>query len=165
MTEPGLASQAQPDLEQVALIVRRTIRTSPERAFAAWTQPEHLRKWWGPKSVQCTDAEVDLRIGGSYRIANQFPDGNVVWISGEFERIDPPHMLVYTWRLDKSHPGHERVTVRFETRGESTEVIVVHERIADQATRAGHEQGWLGCLDGLVRFLESSTAEHLMAPR
>lgn len=155
MTEPGTASLKHADPEQVALIVRRTIRTSAARAFAAWTRPEHLRKWWGPQSVECTCAEVDLRIGGSYRIANQFPDGNVVWISGEFEQIEPPHKLVYTWSLGASHQGLERVTVKFEPRGEATEVIVIHERIADPATRSGHEQGWHGCLDGLVRFLES----------
>lgn len=154
MTETEIVSPEHAGPEHVALIVRRTIRTSAQRAFAAWTRPEQLRKWWGPQSVCCTDAEIDLRIGGSYRIANQFPDGTVVWISGEFEQIEPPHKLVYTWRLGKSAQGLERVTVRFEPRGELTEVIVVHERIADQTTRAGHELGWRGCLDGLVRFLE-----------
>ena len=41
------------------------------------------------------------------------------------------------------------------SRGAATEVIVTHERIADAATRAGHEQGWSGCLDGLARYAES----------
>jgi len=155
MTAPDAAAQDDSELTQVALIVRRTIRTSAERAFLAWTRPEHLRKWWGPPSVKCTDAEIDLRVGGSYRIANQFPDGKVVWISGEFEQIEPPHRLVYSWCLGESPRAVERVTVRFEPRGEATEVILVHERIADLATRAGHEQGWQGCLDGLVHFLEN----------
>ncbi len=153
MTDTEIDSPEPAGPEHVALIVRRSIRTSAQRAFAAWTRPEQLRKWWGPPSVRCTDAEVDLRIGGSYRIANQFPDGKLVWISGEFEQIEPPHKLVYTWRLDKSAQGPERVTVRFEPRGELTEVIVIHERIANSATRAGHEQGWQGCMEGLVRFL------------
>jgi uncharacterized protein YndB with AHSA1/START domain len=73
--------------EKLALVVHRTIRAPVERVFAAWTTPEQLRRWWGPKSVVCSEAEVDLRIGGAFRIANQFPDGNVVWISGEFEQI------------------------------------------------------------------------------
>src|SRR5262249_11866527 len=61
--------------ENVALVVRRTIRAPVERVFDAWTRPEHLRRWWGPKPVRCTEAEVDLRRGGRYRIANQHPDG------------------------------------------------------------------------------------------
>jgi uncharacterized protein YndB with AHSA1/START domain len=138
------------------LIVRKSIRASPERIFNAWTQPEHLKLWWGPKSVECIDAEVDLRVGGRYRIANQFPDGKVLWISGEFETIERPHRLVYTWRVGPEAAAVERVTVTFEARGEQTEVIVMHERIPTQAMSDMHEQGWVGCLDGLVDYLEGA---------
>jgi len=48
------------------------------------------------------------------------------------------------------------VTVRFEPKGDGTEVIVVHERIADEATRDDHEKGWAGCLDGLERHFLSA---------
>jgi uncharacterized protein YndB with AHSA1/START domain len=138
------------------LIVRRSIRASPERIFDAWTEPKHLRQWWGPKSVECVDAEVDLRVGGHYRIANQFPDGKILWISGEFEAIERPHRLVYTWRVGAEQATVERVTVTFEARGEATEIIVMHERIPTEAMRDMHEQGWVGCLDGLVDYLEGA---------
>jgi uncharacterized protein YndB with AHSA1/START domain len=140
----------------VVLLVRRLIRASPERIFDAWTQPEHLKRWWGPQSVQCIDAEVDLRVGGHYRIANQFPDGKVLWISGEFETVERPHRLVYTWRVDQVAEAAERVTVTFEARGEATEVIVVHERIPTESMRDLHQQGWAGCLDGLVDYLRGA---------
>lgn len=140
----------------VALVVRRTIRAPAQRVFDAWTKPEHLLKWWGPRPVRCSAAEVDLRVGGHYRIANQFPDGKVLWISGEFEVVKPPDKLVYSWRVESGAPSTERVTVRFEPRDGATEVIVVHERIASAAVRATHEQGWLGCFDGLEAFLEAA---------
>ena len=136
------------------LIVRRTIRASPERLFAAWTEPAQLVQWWGPEGVRCPHAEVDLRVGGRYRIANETPEGTV-WISGYFERIEPPTELVYTWTVEPSSRAPERVRVRFEPRDEGTEVIVVHERIADQAARDQHEHGWQGCLDGLRRLAEA----------
>ena len=139
----------------VTLVVRRTILATPERLFDAWTQPEQLKKWWGPKSVTCVDAEVDLQVGGHYRIANQFPDGKVLWISGEFETIERPRKLVYTWRLASEAGPSERVTVTFTARDQDTEVIVTHERIPSVAMRDMHEQGWLGCLDGLVRHVQS----------
>jgi uncharacterized protein YndB with AHSA1/START domain len=123
-----------------------------EQVFEAWTQPMHLKKWWGPRPVTCVDAEIDLRVGGSYRIANQFPDGKLLWIFGQFEVVDPPHKLVYTWRIDPQSQVFERVTVRFEACGEATEVIVTHERIPNAATRDRHQQGWEGCLDGLVNL-------------
>ena len=134
------------------LVVRRRIHASPEKLFAAWTQPEHLVHWWGPPGVACPAAEVDLRVGGGYRIANRFPDGTIVWIAGVFELIDPPHRLVYTWKLESQKALEERVTVCFERREAATEVIVTHERIADQAARTRHERGWAGCLDALVRY-------------
>jgi uncharacterized protein YndB with AHSA1/START domain len=139
-------------VETVSLVARRTIRATPERLFKAWTCPEQLMAWWGPPGVECIDAQIDLQVGGEYRIANRFPDGRVVWISGEFEAIEPPHRLVYTWRLD-SQTEPERVTVRLEPRGESTEVIVVHERISDDAARRGHAEGWEGCLTGLEAYI------------
>jgi uncharacterized protein YndB with AHSA1/START domain len=136
-----------------ALIVRRTIHASPERIFDAWTQPAHLTQWWGPKSVQCVAAEVDLSVGGRYRIANQFPDGKILWISGEFEAIDRPRRLAYTWRVGGEEGAAERVIVSFEARGEDTEVMVRHERIPTPTLRDMHEQGWFGCLDGLAQYL------------
>src|SRR5947209_2161229 len=76
-----------------------TVRAPVERVFAAWTQPARLQEWWGPEPITCPEAEVDLRVGGHYRIANRYADGTIVWISGEFERIEAPHTLVYTWSL------------------------------------------------------------------
>ncbi len=150
MTANEAAAQG---LGNVALIVRRTIRAEAARVFEAWTRPEHLRRWWGPRNVECTAAEVELRVGGRYRLANKFPDGRIVWISGEFEEIERPHKLVYTWHLGSETAPVERVTVRFQSLPAGTEVIVIHERIPDVRTRAGHEQGWQGCLEGLVRLL------------
>jgi uncharacterized protein YndB with AHSA1/START domain len=138
---------------RTSLVVRRLIRASPERVFDVWTQAKHLKQWWGPKSVECIDAEVDLRVGGEYRIANKLPDGNVLWIRGSFEVIERPRKLVYTWQVGPESAGKERVTVSFESRGLDTEVIVLHENIPTEAMRDMHQQGWLGCLEGLVEYL------------
>jgi uncharacterized protein YndB with AHSA1/START domain len=138
------------------LIVRRFIRASPERLFSAWTDPEQLLRWWGPRHVTCVSAEVDLRVGGRYRIANRFPDGSIHYISGQFETVSPPHRLVYTWQLESNPRSPETVTVRFEARDGGTDVIVVHDHIASVALRDGHAAGWDGCLDGLVREVEQS---------
>lgn len=142
-------------VEPLVLEVRRTIRATPQRLFEAWTRPEQLRVWWGPTQIECTAAEVDLRVGGTYRLANTAPDGATVWIVGQFERIDPPVELVYTWRLDPPGDGPlERVTVRFEAAADATEVVVRHERIVDEAARRSHALGWEGCLDGLAALAQ-----------
>jgi uncharacterized protein YndB with AHSA1/START domain len=139
----------------VTLVVRKTIRASAERLYTAWTDPTQVKRWWGPRGVQCTAAEIDLRIGGRYRIANQFPDGKILWITETFESIEAPHKLVYTWQLEAQTDTFERVTVQFEPRGDETEVIVTHELIPNETLRDMHQQGWIGCLDGLASYLEA----------
>jgi uncharacterized protein YndB with AHSA1/START domain len=137
-----------------ALVIRRLINASPARCFAAWTEPRLLMQWWGPAGVDCHHAEVDLREGGSYRIANRFADGSVLWIVGTFEHVDPPHELVYSWRLEPGEDRSERVTVRFEPHGDATEIVVVHEHITAPVARERHDLGWHGCIDGLAALLE-----------
>ena len=93
-------------------------------------------------------------MGGGYRIDNALPDGKLLSIVGEFETIEPPHRLVYSWQVDGASGTLERVTVRFQAdRAGSTEVIVTHERIGDEAIREQHRRGWEGCLQGLADHL------------
>ncbi len=138
------------------LCVSRVIRAAPDRVFAAWTDPEQLVLWWGPPGVECTLAHLDGRVGGKYRIENTLPDGNVVVIHGEFLTWEPPRALSYTWWVTPGQQkSEERVSVHFDATTEGTRVSIVHERIQDAPTRASHEAGWEGCLEGLERHFEN----------
>jgi uncharacterized protein YndB with AHSA1/START domain len=136
--------------DDISLITRRTIRASQAILFAAWTQPEQLRAWFGPRPIMCVEAQIDLREGGAYRIVNRLPDGSPLVIEGVFETVDPPSKLVYSWSMTGDPAS--RVTVRFEPRGDATEVIVEHEHIADQPMRDLHDAGWVGSLDRLAEL-------------
>jgi uncharacterized protein YndB with AHSA1/START domain len=140
----------------IVLVVRRTIRASAERVFAAWTQPQHLCAWWGPRPVTCSAAEVNLCVGGRYRIVNALPDGTTIAIDGEFLEVEPPAKLVYTWRIGQESEQSSLVTVRFEAHGDVTEVIVIHDQISSEPVRDSHEKGWIGCLDGLSLYLSGT---------
>ena len=137
-------------------LVRRVVRGTPADVFRAWTEPDQIRTWWGPAGVTCQDCTVDLRVGGAYRIANRMPDNSILWISGEFLRIEPPDLIEYTWRRgdQSATESAERVMVRFVAREEGTEVVVAHSRIATPANYASHDLGWQGCLDGLAALFE-----------
>jgi len=142
---------------EVTLIVRRRINAPAERLFAYWTEPVHLMHWWGPTGVTCESATLELRVGGGYRIGNRFPDGTVLWISGEFEVVTPPYQLVYTWQLSSGDvpprgEAAERVSVTFTPVGDATDILIVHERVANNDVLSGHEQGWNQCLDRLAAF-------------
>jgi len=144
------------ELESLDITMRRQIPAPPDLVFRMWTEADLLKKWWGPPDVTCTEAEIDLKVGGSYRIANLFSSGEITWIHGEYELIDPPNRLVYTWGIGLENVPTERVTVTFQLSGLGTEVVVFHEHAPDVPTREGHIQGWDGCLDGLVEMVGSS---------
>jgi uncharacterized protein YndB with AHSA1/START domain len=144
------------DAGRLVLVVRRTIAASARRLFEAWTRPEQLQSWWGPKGIRCSAAEVDLRVGGRYRIVNALPDGSELVIAGIFTVVEAPRRLVYSWAIA---PGEEAelVTVRFDPVDDArTEVVVTHERIASPRLRDGHRAGWEGCLDGLAGYLANA---------
>lgn len=134
------------------LRILRLVPASPEKVFSAWTDPEALLQWWGPKGVRCSAAEIELRVGGAYRIANELPDGSTLWISGEFEVIERPHLLVYSWTVENALPVTECVSVRFSEHASGTQIDLTHEQIATEVLRDQHQQGWIGCLDGLTNF-------------
>jgi uncharacterized protein YndB with AHSA1/START domain len=131
------------------VVTRRVIAADAQTLFAWWTEPEHLLRWWGPRPVFCDHAEVDLRVGGRYRLRNRLADGSALWIEGFFECIDSPHRLAYSWQVNTDH-AVERVQVDFVPAPGGTEVVVTHERIADPARARSHEAGWAGCLESLA---------------
>jgi uncharacterized protein YndB with AHSA1/START domain len=136
-------------VQPTALALTRIIRAPREKVFAAWTEPEALKKWWGPGHVSCPEAEVDLREGGTYRLANLEADGSIVWITGTFERVRAPEELVYTWTVSVLPGEPTLVRVLFLMHPQGTELQLSHERFALEAMRDMHLRGWDGCLDKL----------------
>jgi uncharacterized protein YndB with AHSA1/START domain len=138
------------------LSMSRIVLATPAEVFRYWTDPEWLKQGWGPEGVICTETEIDLRVGGQYKIANRLPDGSTLWIHGKYEVIDPPNKLCYTWAVGLDTPPAERVTVTFRALAEGTEVTVLHEDAPNEATMLSHHRGWEGCLEGLAKLASSN---------
>jgi uncharacterized protein YndB with AHSA1/START domain len=145
------------------LVARRVVPAPPADVFAAWTEPKHLLRWWGPVGVTLTSADIDLRVGGRYRLVNRYDDGTVLPITGVFEVIDWPRQLTFTWAHEPVDEAteHTRVTVSFEAREGGTEVVVMHEGFLSHDTRDAHEVGWRQCLDGLAAESTSGLGRRL----
>lgn len=141
--------------DPAVLCVHQHVRASRERVFDAWTDPTSIVHWWGPPGVTCTLAEVDLREGGQFRLANKMPDGSIVWIVGVYEHVDRPRRLVHSWTVGSkaTHPP-ERVTIDFTEREAGTDITITHTGVTTSEMRAGHEAGWLGCAAGIAAHLE-----------
>lgn len=140
----------------VTLTITRHVNAPPEKVFKAWTTPKALMRWFAPSDHHSTPlAEVDLRVGGRYRIRIQAPDGTLSTVGGVYKEIRPPKRLVLTWAWEAGSgcgttvvTGHETlVTVQFVDRDHVTDVIVTHEHFPTPEDRHAHHEGWTGCLD------------------
>lgn len=147
-----MISSAQPDPD-TSLTLRRTFHAERERVFRAWTDATTLRQWFCPVGFSVAAAEVDLRVGGSYRFAMKPPDGDPSVAFGTYREISPPERLVYTWRWEGGEMDDTLVTVEFHDLGGSTEVVLVHEMFPAAEVRDRHAEGWAGCLAHLEQVL------------
>jgi uncharacterized protein YndB with AHSA1/START domain len=139
------------------LEVSRVIRADQDRVFSAWTDPDQIVQWWGAGGVICTQAELQLVVGGTYRFANQTPDGSTMWITGTFQRIEPPNELAYTWAMEPigADTHYSLVVVSFDRVADGTRVTVVQTDIPSQEAHQIHLDGWIGCLQGLDTLLSA----------
>ncbi len=133
------------------------------RVFTCWTDPDLLAQWaWGSLS-QSVRGEVDLRVGGSYSLSTERPDGSRWDYFGDYLEIEVNRRLVYTanWSAPMSYesPG-EVISVDFRADGVQTEVALLHSGVSDEVARQRHEQGWLDTFKALEKLLaEESGAE------
>lgn len=144
--------------EEISLQIKRTINAPREKVYRAWTDPQELKQWFAPsKDFKTLVPQMDVRSGGNYRVEMHAPDGKIHKLVGRFQEVQPPAKLVYTWRWE-SNPDEEEtlVTVEFHDAGAGTELVLTHERFANEQRKQEHDHGWIGCLGRL--------AEHFTHP-
>jgi uncharacterized protein YndB with AHSA1/START domain len=136
--------------DQSTLRLEREFHAPPDAVFDAWTNPEVLRRWWAAGPDWDTPlAEVDLRVGGRYRLTMRNPSaGDEHTIAGEYLDVRRPDRLVYTWAWEPAGQRSE-VTVDFVADGDRTRVVITHAGLDTDESRAQHEHGWNACLDNL----------------
>ena len=145
-------------ISPTALRIERNFSASRERIFKALTRADALGKWFAVAEGFTTPiAEVDLRIGGRYRLGMQPPDGSpVLIVGGVYQLIRPPDRLVFTWAWEAAgSPGPESlVTVELFDLGHETQVVLTHEQLSTPESRDQHGDGWQGCFNRLAFALE-----------
>jgi len=137
---------------ELTLHLERRLQGPRPLVFDACTRPELLAKWWGPKDFTSPSLELDLRVGGSYRIAMQPPEGDLFYLTGEYVEVDPPGRLAYTFRWEDPDPDDQETVVTItlsEAAGNSTEFVLDQCPFATQARYDLHHAGWT---DGLERL-------------
>lgn len=135
------------------LVLRRTYDVPRERLFAAWTTPEILKQFLGPGDVTVSELEMDLRVGGTYRIVMAKPDGERLPVSGVYRDVRAPERIVCTWSWEEDDPALEKetlLTLEFLDHGEKSELVLTHEAFRDSTQRDNHEEGWSAILEQLA---------------
>jgi uncharacterized protein YndB with AHSA1/START domain len=145
---------------QLDLVLERVIDVPRELVWAAWTKPEHLKKWFTPAPWTVTDCEVDLRPGGIFRTVFRGPDGQEFPNLGCFLEIVPNERLVWTDALLPGYRPSENpfftAIITMEPQGSGTRYVAtaIHR---DEETRKKHEEmgfheGWGKATDQLVEL-------------
>lgn len=128
----------------IALEVSQVFVAPRARVFRAWTDPATLRRWYRLDDTwEVPVAEVDLRVGGAYRIDLQPPGRGVITEAGEYLEIVTDERLVYTCvRTGIGEPEHTIVTVEFRDTPGGSEVVVREEGFPSEVSRDTHAGGW-----------------------
>jgi uncharacterized protein YndB with AHSA1/START domain len=157
-------------------IIARVLKAPRDVVFKAFTEVDHMMRWWGPKGFRVLKATMDLRPGGTYHYGMDAPDGNSMWGKFVFREIVAPEKLVFinsfsdeaggitrhpmspTWPLEmlstitfEAHPEGTLLTIRWETLPGATE----EERATFGGGHISMNQGWSGTLEQLATYLDS----------
>jgi len=146
---------------ELVLELKCVLDAPRERIFRMLTDPAELAKWWGPHGFTTPETELDLSVGGGYRLAMQPPDGDLFHLSGEFLEIGPPRRLVYTFRWEEPDPDDRETLVMLSLRavGDATEVSLSQGEFATEARLALHRSGWREGFEKLRELIDSGAKQ------
>ena len=140
--------------ERASVRIVEIFDAPPEAVFAAWTDAEQLKRWWGPDIFETVSAEIDVRPGGRYELLLEPGSMRLV---GEFREVTPPRRLVYTWQWVEGVPDQREslVTVEFRDLDGRTEVVLVHDNFVGPGPVEMYDEGWRSGLEKLRAHLQS----------
>ena len=140
------------------LSLKRTFNAPLKLVWEAWTQPEHIALWWGPKGMDTKVVEHDFRVGGKWKYTMEMPDGNEFISEGEYLVIVELEKIFSSANFKPMTEGVE-IQALFEENGDKTNFTfnVVHptEEYCRQQEKMGFMNGWGSVFDGLEAYLNT----------
>ena len=142
----------------VEIVGSRIMDAPPELVFKAYTDPELIPEWWGPRRYTTTVDKMDVRPGGAWRFIHRAADGGQHAFNGVYREVLPPKRLVFTFNYEGA-PGHEVVeTVTFEGVEDGKTKMTDHMLFDSRAARdgmlnSGMEEGGTESIERLVELL------------
>ncbi len=127
---------------KTSLQLKRVFKTSPEKLWELWTNPEKVKLWHHPPGFSTSEAEADARVGGKYKIGMRSPAGQMDTVFGEFLELDKPRKLVFSWQWESNLEEKSVVTVELNPVSEGTELVLTHEKLSGPESVKAHAEGW-----------------------
>jgi uncharacterized protein YndB with AHSA1/START domain len=143
---------ATPSEDENRIEIRRVIPASREEVFAAWTDPKGIRVWMCPGGVIETEARLDVRVGGDFKIVMKSPGKDHVH-TGTYQVVDPPSRLAFTWISEATDFSPSLVTVELFDRAGQTELVLTHERMPRADVLPRYKAGWATIAEKLGKYL------------
>jgi uncharacterized protein YndB with AHSA1/START domain len=140
------------DHAKPSLALSRRIKAAPASVYAAWTEPLQIMSWWGMPGCTTLAADVDVRVGGRYRIRFTTVDGQEHEVGGVYREVVPDRRLVFTWAWHSTPERESLVSLDFAPEGDGTLFTLSHDNFIDEPARDRHRQGWSATLDRFERL-------------
>jgi uncharacterized protein YndB with AHSA1/START domain len=128
-----------------------------EHVYNAWTDQEKMSKWFCIHENKILEMQLDVQVGGDYRITMQTPKGDIITVAGQYTEVDPAKKLAFTWKWDwqpEDAPA-THVTLTFNEHSLGTELRILHKGFADETIRGLHREGWSDALFSVETFLSN----------
>jgi uncharacterized protein YndB with AHSA1/START domain len=151
------------------LVITRIFDAPRELVFKAWTEPERMKKWWGPKNFTAPVIKIDLRIGGKFLGCMRDQEGREYWSTGTYKEIKFPEKIVCTdsfadengnvvpashYGMAEDFPPEMLITVTFEDLNGKTSMTLVHSGLPAGEMGEMASAGWSESLDKLAESLK-----------
>jgi uncharacterized protein YndB with AHSA1/START domain len=158
------------DPPEPQFIISWTFEAPRDLVFKAWTDPQYIARWWGPKGFTAPVVEVDFRVGGKFFFCMRSPAGNDYWNKGEYREIIVPERIVSVMHFSDAQgnfktpadygmgadfPLEMLDVVTFEIVDADTTLLTLRRNhTLTRARQYGEDQGWAESLERLARAVE-----------
>lgn len=150
------------------LVIEREFEAPRERVWMAWTTPELVMRWWGPKGYTTPFCRISLRVGGSSLVCMRSPEGKDIWSTGFYKEIVPYERIVTTdsfadekgnivpatfYGMSPDFPLELLLTVTFGEIPGKTKLAIKHAGFPPGKDMEDAREGWSQSLDKLADLL------------
>lgn len=157
-----------PTTAEPQLLLTRVFDAPRELVFRAWSDPEHLARWWGPHGFTTPHCTIDFREGGAWHFCMRSPEGQDFWCTGVYQEIAEPERIVTTdcfadadgnvvepseYGMSPGMPRETLITVTLEEEDGKTRLTLRHSIPGPIAEESGASEGWSQSLDRLAAHL------------